>query len=360
VATTAEADHGIGIRDLLEAGLHFGHQTKRWNPKMKRFIFDKRNGIHIIDLAKSLVKLDEALTFIHGVALAGKPVLFVGTKKQAQKVIKDTAVACEQHYVVTRWLGGTLTNAETIRRRVRRLREIEELEKNKTLETMHKKEAACLRRELAKLRRNLGGIANMNGLPGALVVIDIMREAIAVAEANRLNIPVVAIVDTNGDPEPIDYPIPGNDDAIRSINLVAKAIGDVTRQGLQEFTKAAAEEARQLAEKEAARKAAQAKQAEEAAKRAAERAEQKKLEDKEKKDAQAATKAAAKAAAPKAEADAKASVPKAEADTKASAPKVEADTKASAPKVEADDTASADQPAPAAAEQKSDAEKPTE
>jgi len=244
VATTAETRPEIGIRDLLEAGLHFGHQTKRWNPKMRRFIFDKRNGIHIIDLAKTLVRLQEAAQFVHDAVASGQRVLFVGTKKQAQRAIEETAGASGQYYVTTRWLGGTLTNASTIRRSIMRLHQLDQMEKTDAFASMHKKEAASLRRELEKLRRNLSGIAAMKDPPGLLFVVDITREAIAVAEANRMGIPVVAMVDTNCDPDPIDYVIPGNDDAIRAIKLVAGAIGEAVRSGSESYTKLAAEDAR--------------------------------------------------------------------------------------------------------------------
>jgi small subunit ribosomal protein S2 len=267
--TTEETPQAVGVRDLLEAGLHFGHQTKRWNPKMKRYIFDKRNRIHIIDLAKSLVMLQDALRFVYDVVVAGKSILFVGTKKQAQQVIKETALDCGQHYVTQRWLGGTLTNNTTIRRGVSRLREIEALEKSDAFSSMHKKEAARLRRELEKLRRNLCGIADMESLPGALFVVDINREAIAVAEANTLNIPVLAIVDTNCDPDPVDYVIPGNDDAIRAIRLIACAVADSVRTASKECARLAAEQARrQAAEQKAAE--AKAKEAEAKEKAAAE------------------------------------------------------------------------------------------
>ena len=244
-----------GVRDLLEAGLHFGHQTKRWNPKMKRYIFDKRNGIHIIDLSKSLLMLNEAVAFVHEVVASGRSLLMVGTKKQAQQVIKESAMGCGQHYVTTRWLGGTLTNSTTIRRSVRRLHELEEREKRDGFAGMHKKEAARERHDLAKLRRNLSGIAGMDRLPGAMFVVDINREAIAVAEANKLGIPVVAMVDTNCNPDPIDYVVPGNDDAIRAIRLVAGAVCATVGAAVAECEKAAAELARR---KEAERKAAEA------------------------------------------------------------------------------------------------------
>ena len=266
VVATGEVDQDITVRDLLGAGLHFGHQTKRWNPKMKRYIFDRRNGIHIIDLAKSLALLKESADFLYDLALTGKRVLFVGTKKQAQCVITETAEKSGQFYVTTRWLGGTLTNAPTIRRSVQRMRELEEKEKNDEFAGMHKKEASVLRHELGKLRKNLSGIAGMSDLPGAMIVVDINREAIALAEANRLNIPVIAIVDTNCDPDPVDYPIPGNDDAIRAIGLVCRVLGDTVERAAADYARVAAEEARKREEAEKKAEAARnkAKQAESA------------------------------------------------------------------------------------------------
>lgn len=282
---TEEARQGIGVRDLLEAGLHFGHQTKRWNPKMKRYIFDKRNGIYIIDLAKSLVMLKEAMQFLTDVVSRGESVLFVGTKKQAQQVIQETAAGCGQHYVTNRWLGGTLTNASTIRRSIKRMKEIEELQKSDDF-NLHKKEASRLRKEHDKLHKNLGGIVDMTDQPGAMIVVDILRESIAVAEANKLNIPVVAIVDTNCDPDPIDYPIPGNDDAIRAIKLVATVAAETIDAARTEYDKKLAEiekkkKAEEAAKKkladEAAKKVEAAKQAE-AEKKATQQAEAKKTE----------------------------------------------------------------------------------
>ena len=261
VASTGEAPRGIGVRDLLEAGLHFGHQTKRWNPKMKRYIFDKRSGIHIIDLAKSLVKLNEALEFVHDTVASGRKLLLVGTKKQAQQVVKELATEYGQHYVTNRWLGGTLTNSVTIRNSVRRMRELEKLEEDGSFATMHKKEASSMRRELEKLRKNLSGVADMSALPGALFVVDINRESIAVAEANKLNIPVIAIVDTNCDPDPIEYVIPGNDDAIRAVKLVAASLADTLKKASEEYARIAAEIARKKEAEMAAQEAKQAKKA---------------------------------------------------------------------------------------------------
>ena len=297
MATASEQTEGVGVRDLLEAGLHFGHQTKRWNPKMKRYIFDKRNKIHIIDLAKSLVMLNEAVRFIREVVVEGKHVLFVGTKKQAQEVIKGTALECEQHYVTQRWLGGTLTNSGTIRNSAKRLRELEKLE-SEGMPAANKKEVARLRRELEKLRRNLGGIVNMEQTPGAMFVVDINREAIAVAEANKIGIPVIAIVDTNCDPDPIDFVIPGNDDAIRAIKLVTGAIADSIQQGKAEYAKIAAEIARRKETEAAAKRAAEQAAAEARAAAAKQAAEEKKAAEKlaaaEKKEADAKKAAEAK------------------------------------------------------------------
>ena len=292
-ATTEEAPKGIGVRDLLEAGLHFGHQTKRWNPKMKRYIFDKRNGIHIIDLSKSMGLLDEAAHFLYETVARGRDVLFVGTKKQAQKTVKDTAEACKQHYVTHRWLGGTLTNSVTIRNSVKRMRAIEAILSDSEKTPSSKKELSNLNREYNKLNRNLRGIADMDKMPGAMFVVDINREAIAVAEANRLNIPVCAIVDTNCDPDSIDHVIPGNDDAIRAIGIICQAISEQIEKGMAEYAKKAAELARRKEAEKAEAEAAKAKQEEEKEKAAAEK---KAAREKEK---EAETKTAAKQAAPK-------------------------------------------------------------
>ena len=223
---------GITLKDMFDAGLHFGHQTKRWNPKMKGYIFDKRNGIHIIDLTQSVTMLDEAAAFLRDTVLDGKKILFVATKKQAAEMVKNAAESVEQFYITERWLGGTLTNAKTIRTSVKRMRQLQATAKaNGGQLSEHKQEASMLRRELAKLEKNLTGIAEMAEQPGAVVIVDCVREANAVKEAVRLHIPVVAIVDTNADPEPIDYVIPGNDDAIRSIRLFASAIADACIEG---------------------------------------------------------------------------------------------------------------------------------
>jgi small subunit ribosomal protein S2 len=263
--TTGEKRPELTVRDLLDAGLHFGHQTKRWNPKMKRYIFDKRNSVHIIDLVKSLAMLKRAMAFVYDVVVSGKSVLFVGTKKQAQQVVKEVATAGSQPYVTLRWLGGTLTNNVTIRRSVTRLRQYEKEEKDGALDLMTVKEASRFGRELAKLRRNLTGITEMASLPGAIFVVDVNREAIAVAEANRLGIPVIAIVDTNCDPDPIDYPIPGNDDSLRAIRLVCGAIGESLSKAAAEYAKVAAEQARKREEEEKAKAEAAEKAAAQAA-----------------------------------------------------------------------------------------------
>jgi small subunit ribosomal protein S2 len=214
------------MTELLEAGVHFGHQTKRWNPKMKPFIFEKRNAIYIINLEATVKQLQGATQFVGEIAARGGKVLFVGTKKQAQEAIKEAAQACGQFYVNQRWLGGTLTNLATIRKSIGRLKYIEELEQQPEYAKMGKQEISAIRREGEKLRRNLEGIREMSKLPDVIVVIDTMREQIAVAEGRRLGIPVIAIVDTNADPELIDYPIAGNDDAIRAIRIILQKIVD--------------------------------------------------------------------------------------------------------------------------------------
>ena len=236
---------GITLKDMFDAGLHFGHQTKRWNPKMKGYIFDKRNGIHIIDLTQSVTLLDEAAEFLKGTVLAGKKVLFVATKKQVSELVKGAAESVEQFYMTERWLGGTLTNAKTLRSSVKRMRQLQATAKANGGElSQHKQEASVLRRELAKLEKNLTGVADMAELPGAVVIVDVVREANAVKEAVRLHIPVVAIVDTNADPEPIDYVIPGNDDSVRGVELIVGALAKVVKGANEEYSAKAAEENR--------------------------------------------------------------------------------------------------------------------
>lgn len=209
-----------GIKELLEAGVHFGHQTRRWNPKMKPFIFDARNGIHIIDLSKTLAQLEAACNFLENTVRKGGQALFVGTKKQAQEAVKEAAKACGQFYVTGRWLGGTLTNYNTVKRSIKRLNDIERMEADGSINQYVKQEQSVYRREAARLLRNLEGIRAMDRLPAAMFVVDLKREHNAVAEARRLKIPLVAIVDTNCDPDLADFPIAGNDDAIRSVRLI--------------------------------------------------------------------------------------------------------------------------------------------
>jgi small subunit ribosomal protein S2 len=223
------------VEQLLEAGVHFGHQTKRWNPKMKKFIFAARNGIHIIDLNKTLTQVEIACGFLHDTVASGGTVLFVGTKKQAQQEMKDAAARLGMPYVVDRWLGGTLTNLRTIRNSVKRMLEIDKLLTSPEGEMLPKKEVASLRREQSKLHRNLDGIVKMERLPAAMFVIDILRETIALREAQRLKIPIIALVDTNCDPDWVTYPIAGNDDAIRSVKLVATVIADTIAEAQAEL-----------------------------------------------------------------------------------------------------------------------------
>lgn len=220
----------VTIRDLLEAGVHFGHQTKRWNPKMKPFIFTARNGIYIIDLRKTLMSLDAAKRKAREVALAGKPILFVGTKKQAKDVILEEAQQSGQFFVTERWLGGMLTNFTTIRQSVKRLRELERMREDGTFEKLTKKERGRIEKEIGKLDKILGGIKDMGRLPGLVVVVDTRKERIAVAEANKLHIPVIGVVDTNCDPDPVDFPIAANDDAIKSIRLLMHEIAMTARE----------------------------------------------------------------------------------------------------------------------------------
>ena len=255
--TTPVVRREVDVKVLLEAGVHFGHQTRRWNPKMKPFIFGERNGIYIIDLAKTLVRLKEAKEFLQRTVASGRQILFVGTKKQAQEQVRKAAETLRQPYVVNRWLGGMLTNNRTIRQSVARMRKLETMEKDGTMEKLPKKEVATLRHELVKLQKNLSGVADMDQLPGAVFVVDICRDEIAVFEATRLNIPVVAMVDTNTNPDPIAYPIPANDDAIRSIQVILEDLASSVRDAADEYTKAAAEAARKRAIEEAEERAKQ-------------------------------------------------------------------------------------------------------
>ena len=223
----------ISMKQLLEAGVHFGHQTRRWNPKMAPYIFTERNGIYIIDLQKTVKKVDEAYDFLRSVAEEGKSILFVGTKKQAQEAIKEEALKAGMYYVNERWLGGMMTNFATIRKSINRLKELEAMEQDGTFEVLSKKEVLSLKREMEKLEKSLGGIKDMDKLPGALFVVDPRKERIAVAEAKKLDIPIVAIVDTNCDPDEIDYVIPGNDDAIRAVKLLTSRMTDAIIEGRQ-------------------------------------------------------------------------------------------------------------------------------
>lgn len=233
----------ISMKQLLEAGVHFGHQTRRWNPKMAQYIFAERNGIYIIDLQQTVGLIDDAYNFIHEVAKSGKPILFVGTKKQAQQVVKDEATRTGQFFVNERWLGGMLTNHKTISERIDRLHQIEKMEEDGVFDQLTKKEVGKLRLEHAKLEKFLGGIRDMHRMPGAIFIVDPKKERIAVKEARILGIPIVGIVDTNCDPEDVDYVIPANDDAIRAIRLIASAMGDAivaANQG-ESFNEEAAE-----------------------------------------------------------------------------------------------------------------------
>ncbi len=223
----------ISMKQLLEAGVHFGHQTRRWNPKMGKYIFTERNGIYIIDLQKTVKKVEEAYKFVKEVSETGKPILFVGTKKQAQEAIKEEAERCGMFYVNERWLGGMLTNYKTIKTRINKLRELEKMEEDGTFDVLPKKEVIKLRAEKEKLEKNLGGIKEMPELPGAMFVVDPRKENIAIQEAHRLGVPVVGIVDTNCDPEELDFPIPGNDDAIRAVKLITAAMATAVIEGRQ-------------------------------------------------------------------------------------------------------------------------------
>ena len=223
----------VAMKQLLEAGVHFGHQTRRWDPRMAEYIFQARNGIHIIDLQKTSKKLDEAYAFVKEQAEEGKTVLFVGTKKQAQECMKEAALKCGMFYVDQRWLGGMLTNFDTIQKRIQRLKDLEAMEQDGTFEVLPKKEVILLKKEMEKLERNLGGIKEMDKIPGVIFLVDPKKERIAVLEAKKLNIPVIGLVDTNCNPEEVDYPIPGNDDAIRAVKLIADVMANAVIEGRQ-------------------------------------------------------------------------------------------------------------------------------
>ena len=223
----------VAMKQLLEAGVHFGHQTRRWDPKMAEYIFQARNGIHIIDLQKTSKKLDEAYDFIREQAEEGKTVLFVGTKKQAQECMKEAAIKCGMFYVDQRWLGGMLTNFDTIQKRIQRLKDLETMQEDGTFDVLPKKEVILLKKEMEKLEKNLGGIKEMNELPGVIFLVDPKKERIAILEAKKLGIPVGGLVDTNCNPEELDYPIPGNDDAIRAVKLIADVMANAVIEGRQ-------------------------------------------------------------------------------------------------------------------------------
>ena len=240
----------VSMKQLLEAGVHFGHQTRRWNPKMAPYIFTERNGIYIIDLQKTVRKLEEAYMFVRDLSAEGKSVLFVGTKKQAQDSIREEATRAGAHYVNARWLGGMMTNFNTIRGRIARLTQLKKMEEDGTFDLLPKKEVIKLRHEIEKLEKFLGGIKDMEKLPGALFIVDPRKEKIAVAEARKLGIPIVAIVDTNCDPDEVDYVIPGNDDAIRAVKLIASTMANAIIEGRQGEENAAEEEADKDADEE--------------------------------------------------------------------------------------------------------------
>jgi small subunit ribosomal protein S2 len=322
----------VGIAELLEAGVHFGHQTRRWNPKMRRFIHDERSGIYIIDLLKTATLLEQARVFAGELAHRGGTVLFVGTKKQARDTVKDVAEAAGMPYVNHRWLGGLLTNFQTISQRIRRLHDLERYAAEGQLALLPTRERMAAQADLEKLRANLGGVKDMQRVPNAMFVIDLKTEAIAVKEAQRLRIPIIGLVDTNCDPDGIDYVIPGNDDAIRSCALITRAIGDVVAEGRSVF-RAEEEKARQEAEERAKREAEERakREAEEDAKRAAEQEAKRLAEEQAKRlaEEQAKREAAAQAAAAAAQAAAEQPAP-AEAKAPAAQPAAPAPAAATA------------------------------
>ncbi len=237
----------ITMKELLEAGVHFGHQVKRWNPKMKKYIFGERNGIHIIDLQKTLKGVVDAYNFIRDVASTGAPVLFVGTKKQAQDSIAEEAKRAGAFYVNNRWLGGMLTNFSTVRKSIEKLKKIEAMKEDGTYDVLTKKEVSALEKERLRLEKNLAGIKEMSALPGVIFIVDPKKERIAVAEAKRLSVPIVAVVDTNCDPDEVDYVIPGNDDAIRAVKLIASKMADAVLEGKGVLAKSMEEEIEKIA-----------------------------------------------------------------------------------------------------------------
>ena len=241
----------VAMKQLLEAGVHFGHQTRRWDPKMAEYIFQARNGIHIIDLQKTSKKLDEAYSFVKEQAEEGKTVLFVGTKKQAQECMKEAALKCGMYYVDQRWLGGMLTNFGTIKTRIQRLKDLETMAEDGTFDVLPKKEVILLKKEMEKLEKNLGGIKEMDKLPGVIFLVDPKKERIAILEARKLNIPVIGLVDTNCNPEDVDYAIPGNDDAIRAVKLIADVMANAIIEGRQGESFEAEEVAEEVSEEPA-------------------------------------------------------------------------------------------------------------
>ena len=276
----------ITMKQLLESGVHFGHQTNRWDPKMKPYIYGARSGIYIIDLQKTLVRFQEAEKVVRDMARAGKKILFVATKKQAQELIAEEATRCGMYYINQRWLGGTLTNFATIRKSIARLHELEKMDEENQFDLLHKKEALRMRREIDKLNKFFRGIKNMKDLPDALFIVDTRKEKIALAEGKKLGIKIIAMVDTNSNPDDVDYPIPANDDAMRSIKLFASRLADICLEGqemnriIQEKENAKKEEAKREEAKKAEAKKAEAKKAE-AKKAEAKKAEAKKAEAKE-------------------------------------------------------------------------------
>jgi small subunit ribosomal protein S2 len=318
----------VTIQELLDAGLHFGHQTKRWNPKMKRFIHGAKGGIYVIDLQKTLVQIKLAQEFLAGVVSNGRRILFVGTKKQARTVFQEAAEKAGQPYVIYRWLGGMLTNNQTIRKSVKRMEDLQALFADEVkLKAYTKQEQSVIRRELVKLERNLTGVKDMNSLPGALLVVDICREKLAIAEAQRLGIPVVALVDTNADPDLVEYPIPGNDDSIRSLTLIAQILGGTIADAHEACVKAkAADDKRRKEKDDADRAVADAAREERKAKEDEEKKKRAKVLDKLKKEKVAADKEKKKEAEKaefKAKADAEAKVAEVKAE-ETPAPAVEA------------------------------------
>ena len=267
------------LEDLLKSGVHFGHLTRRWNPKMKPYIFMERNGIHIIDLQKTLQNLEKAYNAVKEIASTGDPVLFVGTKNQAKEILKSEAMRCEMPYVVERWLGGTLTNFSTIKKSIRHLENLEKMSLDGTIEKLTKKERLQIEREIDKMKKVFLGIQDMKKIPGAIFIIDIKKEEIAVKEARKLNIPIFALVDTNCDPDVIDYPIPGNDDSTKSVTLIAKIMADAVLEGLESIQAKAVEEEEMTVKKE--EKVEKAEKAEKASKETKAAKEVKEKEEKE-------------------------------------------------------------------------------